>query len=117
MPSHLGPLATEQAFSLLDLETEARTKLSEAVTAFYKKELTKSANLFLESWRILQNEYESNLHKRLDSLRQQRDVAQENNGRMLLSLIALYDFAIACSCNTKEYKDDTSNCKLEVHIP
>ena len=71
MLAHLGPLATKQGFSLLDLETEARTKLSKVVMAFYKKELTKSANLFLESWRILQNEYESNLHERLDSLQQQ----------------------------------------------
>jgi hypothetical protein len=68
MLSTLDPLAIKQTFSRLDIETRAWAKLDQAATAFYDKELTKSAELFLESWRILQNEYKSGLYKRLDSL-------------------------------------------------
>ena len=96
---------------------DAAPKLVEAEGAFHDGRLTESANLFLESWRILQNEYESNLYTRLNPLQRQRDVAWENNGIMLSSLIVLYDLALAYSCNTEEYKDNASNCKLEVYIP
>jgi hypothetical protein len=79
MPSSLDPLAIKQTFSRLDIKTNARTKLNQAATAFSKEELTKSANLFLESWRILQNEYESNLFKRLDSLPKKEQYQQQQH--------------------------------------
>lgn len=122
MPSASDSLAIKQTFSRLDLETSARAKLDQAATAFHKQELTKSAKLFLESWRILRNEYESGLYKRLDyslpikeQFQQQRSVARENKERMLLSLVALHDLARACSRNSEEYKDKAGKCKLEVH--
>ncbi len=45
------------------VETSTRTKLNEVRIAFNRKELTKSTNLFLKSWHILQSEYNSNLYK------------------------------------------------------
>jgi hypothetical protein len=114
MSSTLG-LATEQFFSGLHIQTEANAKLSEAAKAFNRKEFTKSANLFLESWRILQLEYERNLYIRNESLIQQGEIAWESNAIKILSLFALHDLAKVCSCNTEEYKDAAGNCKLEVH--
>jgi hypothetical protein len=119
MSIYMDPLATKQAFCHLNIETEAKTKLEQATTAFYKEKLTESANLFLESWRILQNEYESNLYERPDSLRRQQQVhthlAWENKERMLLSFTALHDLAKACYRNTEEYRDENGKCKLKVH--
>ena len=68
MLSTSDPLAIKQTFSRLDIETRAWAKLDQVATAFYNKELTNSTELFLESWHILQNEYESSLYKWLDSL-------------------------------------------------
>jgi len=48
MSSHAYPLATKQTFCHLNIETEAKIKLEQAVTAFHNKELTESANLFLK---------------------------------------------------------------------
>ena len=42
-------LTIEQTFSYIDIETSVQAKLDQAITAYYKRELTKSANLFLES--------------------------------------------------------------------
>jgi hypothetical protein len=36
---------------------------------------------------------------------------------MLLSLVALYDFAKVYFCNNKEYKDKNSKYKLKVCLP
>ena len=119
MSSHSYPLATKQPFCHLNIRTEAKSKLEQAAAAYYKKEMTESANLFLESWRILQNEYESNLYERPDSLRQQQHtethVAWENKERMLLSFTALHDLAKACSRNKEEYRGGDGKCKLQIH--
>ncbi|KAH7418741.1 hypothetical protein BKA64DRAFT_655105 [Cadophora sp. MPI-SDFR-AT-0126] len=122
MPLVSQALAFNQTFSNLDVVTSARAKLDQAVTAYHKPELTKSAKLFLESWRILRNEYESGLYKRLDyslpvkeQMRQERSVARETKARMLLSLVALHDLARACSRINEEYKDKTGKCKLDVY--
>jgi len=117
-------LAIEQTFSNIDIETSASAKLYQAKTAFYKLEPVKSAKLFLESWRILRNEYESGLYTRLDyslQLKQQsqqrESVARENKGRLLLSLIVLHDLAKACYAISikEEYKDKAGKCKLDVY--
>jgi hypothetical protein len=119
MLSALQRLAIEQDFSDLGIETNARSKLDQAANAFNKKELTTSANLFLESWRILQNEYESNLYTQVNSLpeleQQRQTKSRQNKGRMILSFAALNDLARACSQNDEEYKDDAGKCKLQVH--
>jgi hypothetical protein len=117
-------LAYKQTFSNIDIETSAWAKLNQATTAFYKLENAKSAKLFLESWRILRNEYESGLYnvKLLDyslpfpkQWQQEQSMARENKGRMLLSLIALHDLARACSRTNEEYKDKAGKCKLDVY--
>ncbi|KFZ18370.1 hypothetical protein V501_01262 [Pseudogymnoascus sp. VKM F-4519 (FW-2642)] len=119
MLSALQRLAIEQDFSDLGIETNARSKLDQAANAFNKKELTTSANLFLESWRILQNEYESNLYTQVNSLpeleQQRQTKSRQNKGRMILSFAALNDLARACSQNDEEYKDEAGKCKLQVH--
>ncbi|ELR08413.1 hypothetical protein VC83_03561 [Pseudogymnoascus destructans] len=119
MLSALQRLAIEQDFSDLGIETNARSKLDQAANAFNKKELTTSANLFLESWRILQNEYESNLYTQVNSLpeleQQRQTKSQQNKGRMILSFAALNDLARACSQNDEEYKDEAGKCKLQVY--
>jgi hypothetical protein len=122
MPLVSQSLAFKQTFSNIDIETSARTKLDQAATAYYKPELAKSAKLFLESWRILRNEYESGLYKRLDyslpvkeQMQQEQLVARENKGRMLLSLVALHDLARTCSRINEEYKDKAGKCKLDVY--
>ena len=123
MPLARELLAIRQGFSDLNIETGARKKLHQAKEAFRKDELTKSANLFLDSSRILQNEYERNLFVRLDSLpkedryQQQEHIARQNKGRMLLSLVALHDFARACSRNNEEYKDEDGEYKLKICPP
>lgn len=119
MLSALQCLAIEQDFSNLGIETNSQSKLDQATGAFNKKELTTSANLFLESWRILQNEYESNLYMQVNSLpeleQQRQTKSRQNKGRMILSLAALNDLARACSQNDEEYKDEAGNCKLQVY--
>ncbi|KFY04069.1 hypothetical protein O988_01011 [Pseudogymnoascus sp. VKM F-3808] len=119
MLSALQRLAIEQDFSNLGIETNAQSKLDQATGAFNKKELTTSANLFLESWRILQNEYESNLYMQVNSLPEleqpRQTKSRQNKGRMILSLVALNDLARACSQNDEEYKDEAGNCKLQVY--
>ncbi|KFZ25345.1 hypothetical protein V502_00167 [Pseudogymnoascus sp. VKM F-4520 (FW-2644)] len=100
MLSALQRLAIEQDFSNLGIETNARSKLDQAANAFNKKELT-SANLFLESWRILQDD--SNKPS-LDKIREE-----------FLSFVALNDLAKACSQNDEEYKDEAGKCKLQVN--
>jgi hypothetical protein len=121
MTSSLYPLAIQQTFSNLDLKTNAWTKLNQAATAFRNDELTKSANLFLESWRILQNEYEGNLYlldyslRKAEQYQQRQHTASENKGRMLLSLVALHDLAKVCFRNHEKYKDKDGKCKLEVY--
>jgi hypothetical protein len=117
MPLHMYPLATKQPFCHLNIRTGAKTKLEQAATAYYKDELTESANLFLESWRILQSEYESSLYERPGSLQHQipTHVAWENKERMLLSLTALHDLAEACSYNYEEYREGNGKCKLQLH--
>ncbi|KAL5353909.1 hypothetical protein ACLOAV_001953 [Pseudogymnoascus australis] len=119
MLSALQRLAIEQDFSDLGVETNARSKLDQAANAFNKKELTTSANLFLESWRILQNEYESSLYMQVHSLpeleQQRQTKSRQNKGRMILSFVALNDLARACSQNDEEYKDEAGKCKLQVH--
>lgn len=117
-------LAFKQAFSNIDIETSAWAKIVQAVKAYYKPEhkpeLARSAELFLESWRILRDEYESGLYKRFDSLpvkeqrQQEQSTARENKGRMVLSLFALHDLAMTCSRLHEEYKDKTGKCKLDV---
>src|SRR4051794_12484759 len=104
MPLVSQSLAFKQTFSNLGVETSAQAKLDRAATAYDKAELTKSAELFLESWRILRNEYESGLFTPPDSslpakerVQRERSVARENKGRLLLSLFALHDLARACS--------------------
>jgi hypothetical protein len=73
---------TKQILKDLNIETKASVKLDDGATAFLKRELTKSANLFLESWRMLQNEYESGLYKRLDSLpKKEQSAAAESSLR------------------------------------
>ncbi|OBT48432.1 hypothetical protein VE00_01423 [Pseudogymnoascus sp. WSF 3629] len=119
MLSALQRLAIEQDFSDLGVETNAQSKLDQAANAFNKKELTTSANLFLESWRILQNEYESNLYTQVNSLpeleQQRQTKSRQNKGRMILSFAALNDLARACSQNDEEYKDEAGKCKLQVY--
>ena len=122
MPLVSQSLAFKQTFSNIDIETSARAKLDQAATAYYKLELARSAKLFLESWRILRNEYESGLYKRLDyslpvkeQMQQERSVARENKGRMLLSFVALHDLARTCSRINEEYKDKAGKCKLDVY--
>lgn len=119
MLSAVQRLAIEQDFSDLGIETNARSKLDQAANAFNKKELTTSANLFLESWRILQNEYESYLYTQVNSLpeleQQRQTKSRQNKERMILSFVALSDLAKACSQNDEEYKDEAGTCKLQVH--
>jgi hypothetical protein len=47
---------SKQVLRDLNIETKASVMLNDGATAFHKGELTKSANLFLRSWRTLQNE-------------------------------------------------------------
>ncbi|KAH7363950.1 hypothetical protein BKA65DRAFT_490000 [Rhexocercosporidium sp. MPI-PUGE-AT-0058] len=122
MPLVSRSLAFKQEFSNLGVETSAQAKLNEATTAYDKAELTKSAELFLESWRILRNEYESSLFTPRDSslslkaqIHQEKSLARENQGRLLLSLFALHDLARACSRVHGEYKDNAGKCKLDVY--
>jgi hypothetical protein len=114
---------TKQILRYLNIETKASVKLDDGATAFLKRELTKSANLFLESWRILRNEYESSLYNRLDSLpkreqsKQRQRVVRESRERSLLSFVALHDLAIACSQNLDEYMGPDGKHKLELNAP
>ncbi|KFZ23684.1 hypothetical protein V502_01837 [Pseudogymnoascus sp. VKM F-4520 (FW-2644)] len=106
-------LASEECFADLDIEPSTRAKLTQAGRAFHKRELTKSANLFLDSYCILHSEFKRNLYTLQDALLKQE--IQKNKERMLLSLISLHDLAQACSRNYDEYKDEDSKCKLEIH--
>lgn len=106
-------LASEERFANLDIEPSTRAKLTQAGRAFHKGELTKSANLFLNSYRILNSEFERNLYTLHDALLKQE--IRDNKERILLSLISLHDFAQACSRNYDEYKDEDGKCKLEIH--
>jgi hypothetical protein len=106
-------LASEERFADLDIEPSTRAKLTQAGRAFHKRELTKSANLFLDSYRILHSEFERNLYTLRDALLKQE--IRKNEERMLLSLISLHDLAQACSRNYDEYKDEDGKCKLEIH--
>jgi hypothetical protein len=49
MFSYLYSFAIKQPFCHLNIRTEAKTKLEQATVAYYKKEITESANLFLKS--------------------------------------------------------------------
>ena len=116
------PLAFKQTFSNIDIETSARATLDQAAKAYDKGEPATSAKLFLLSWRILRNEYESGLYKLFDysvpvkeQRQQERAVARENKGRMLLSFIALYDLIRTCSRINEEYKDKAGKYKLDVY--
>jgi len=63
------PLAIKNALShhqLRQIDTQAQLELIQATRAFDELDLIKSAGLFLESWRILQAEYESNLYQLID---------------------------------------------------
>ncbi|KAH8674830.1 hypothetical protein BGZ60DRAFT_429799 [Tricladium varicosporioides] len=118
----LKNLATTQPFSRLKIETSARAELYKAKKEYCEGELTKSANLFLKSWRILRNEYESNLFRRVDysltrreQFEQQEFATRENKERLFLSLVALHDLAVACVYNKEKYKDLTGKCKLDVY--
>ena len=114
---------TKQVLRDFNIETKASVMLNDGATAFHKGELTKSANLFLKSWRTLQNEHESSLYKRLDSLpkkeqsEQRQRVVRENRERMLLSFVALHDLAIACSLNLGDYIDRKGKYMLELNAP
>ncbi|KIM93142.1 hypothetical protein OIDMADRAFT_36068 [Oidiodendron maius Zn] len=117
-----GSLAYRRPFSRLGVETAASVKLTDATTAFNKGEFTKSANLFLQSWRILQNEYESNLYKQYDRsfninpLGKDYQIVRENKERTFLSLVALHDLAAACLSNySEDYKDEDGKCKLDLN--
>ena len=117
-----GSLACRQPFSRLSVKTVASIKLRDATTAFQNREFTKSANLFLESWRILQNEYESNLYKqyenifRISPLSSKDDpIVHENKERMFLSFVALHDLAAACLSNFEDYKDKDGKCNLDLN--
>ena len=68
---------TKEILKDLNIETKASAKLDDRATVFLKQELTKSANLFLESWQILQNKYKSSLYKRLDSLPKKEQSKQQ----------------------------------------
>ncbi|KAI9738025.1 MAG: hypothetical protein M1818_005453 [Claussenomyces sp. TS43310] len=114
------PLAIERDFGHVNIETEARSKLTKAVLAFKKNDLTESANLFLESWRILRSEYGRSLHQTNDlHLRAENrgitPTIREIQERKYLSLIALHDFASACSRNNEEYKDQSGDYNLDLH--
>ncbi|KFZ19289.1 hypothetical protein V501_00728 [Pseudogymnoascus sp. VKM F-4519 (FW-2642)] len=111
-------LASEERFADLDIEPSTRAKLNQAGRAFHKRELTKSANLFLDCYRILHSEFERNLYTLQDSLLDQEpNEIRKNKERKLLSLISLHDLAQACSRNYEEYKDEDGKCKLEIHAP
>ena len=95
-------------------ETNARTKLDQAAAAFHERgpiAYTKSANLFLESWRILQSELESSFY---DLDRKEEDGARDIRERTLLGCIALHDLGIACRRNSADYRD-AGKCKLQTH--
>jgi hypothetical protein len=133
-------LATEQPFQRPT--TTAITKVQQAATAFHNGEMTKSADLFLDSWRILKSEHESQSCERFDSLQQVSDrlyykknwsglelggpprwpqtyqailkeLGFENKRRILYGLFILHDLSMACIVNGDNYKDENGNCKLE----
>lgn len=106
-------LASKERFANLDIEPSTRAKLTQAGRAFHKKELTKSANLFLNSYRTLNSKFERNLYIVHDALLNQE--IRDNKERIFLSLISLHDFAQACSRNYDEYKDEDGKCKLDVY--
>jgi hypothetical protein len=113
------PLATEEQeehnFSWLMIKTPADTNLNEAKKAFKNGDYTRSANLFLESWRILQNEYERNFYEPSSEETNTSNPTSKNRARMRLSCFALHDLAKACFQNMEEYRDEEGNCKLNVY--
>jgi len=114
-------LATEvfQAFHLL--ETSVDEYLKQAITNFRQLEMTKSANLFLKSWRILMGE-EQNYSKILEEIRNESrtydpiEVANKETKRGELRRCIIHDLALACLRNDKAYKDGNGNPTLDIYI-
>jgi hypothetical protein len=89
-----------------------------AIKAFQREKWTDSANWFLESWRILQDEYESALYAPLVTGEREIDFLQragvENKARMILGLTTLHDMAKACLYNDAVYKSQDGKYKLQL---
>ena len=104
-------LVTEQSFD--PPKTAANEPLKQAARAYHNGEMTKSANLFLEAWRILRIEHQNYLSGRFDLLPPWNakiselvleDLARECQARVLMGYCALTDLALACLGSTGKYK-------------
>jgi hypothetical protein len=104
-------LVTEQSFD--PPKTAANETLKQAARAYRNGEMTKSANLFLEAWRILHIEHQNYLGGRFELLPPwnadtsklvPEDLARECQARVLMGYCVLTDLALACLGSTGEYK-------------
>jgi hypothetical protein len=104
-------LVTEQSFDAP--KTAANETLKQAARAYRNGEMTESANLFLEAWRILCIEHENYLGGRFELLPPwnadisklvPEDLAREHQARVLMGCCVLTDLALACLGSTGEYK-------------
>ena len=104
-------LVTEQSFD--PPKTAANETLKHAARAYHNGEMTKSANLFLEAWRILHIEHQNYLGGRFELLLpwnadvsklDPKDLAHECQARVLMGYCALTDLALACLGSTSKYK-------------
>lgn len=104
-------LVTEQSFD--PPKTAANETLKHAARAYHNGEMIKSANLFLEAWRILHIEHQNYLGGRFELLPPwnadisklvPKDLARECQARVLMGYCALTDLALACLGSTGEYK-------------
>src|SRR5580700_2791182 len=103
-------LVAEQSFN--PPKTAADETLKQAARAYHNGEMTKSANLFLEAWRILQIEHKNYLGGRFELLPpwntdvsklDPKDLARECQARVLMGYCALTDLALACLGSTGKY--------------
>jgi hypothetical protein len=104
-------LVTKQSFD--PPKTAANDTLKQAARAYRNGEMTKSANLFLEAWRILDIEHKNYLGGRFELLPPWnadisrlvlKDLARESQARVLMGHCALTDLALACLGSTSKYK-------------
>jgi hypothetical protein len=104
-------LVAEQSFN--PPKTAADETLKQAARAYHNGEMTKSVNLFLEAWRILQVEHKNYLGGRFELLPpwnadvsklDPKDLARECQARVLMGYCALTDLALACLGSTGKYK-------------
>jgi hypothetical protein len=114
-------LATESFQAFHRLKTSSDEYIKEAIIHFRQLEMTKSANLFLKSWRILTSEDQKysdiwEEFKKGNSTRDCHEISIEQTKRGELRRCIIYDLALACLRNDKAYEDSQGNPTLDVYM-